>query len=49
MSKKEKLILKLLSGNADAILIVMIVRILIWLEFSERQTGGSHQIFKGLY
>ena len=46
MSKKEKLILKLLSGNADANFdIDDLVRILIWLEFSERQTGGSHRIF----
>ncbi len=46
MSKKEKLILKLLAGNADANFdIDDLVKILIWLEFEERSTKGSHRIF----
>ena len=49
MSKKEKLILKLLAGNADANFdIDDLVRILIWLEFDERSTKGSHRIFSKL-
>ena len=46
MSKKEKLLLKLLTGNADANFdISELILILKWLEFEERNTGGSHQIF----
>lgn len=45
MSKKEKLLLKLLTGNADANFdISELILILKWLEFEERNTGGSHQI-----
>ncbi|MBX9782393.1 MAG: type II toxin-antitoxin system HicA family toxin [Chitinophagaceae bacterium] len=46
MSKKEKLILKLLSGTSDANFDINdLVQLLIRLGFSERKTGGSHRIF----
>jgi len=46
MSKFEKLILKLLSGKADANFdIDDLVKLLEWLGFDERKTGGSHRIF----
>lgn len=46
MSKKEKLLLRLLSGNADANFdIDDLVNILSRLGFEERKTGGSHRIF----
>ncbi|MES2701059.1 MAG: type II toxin-antitoxin system HicA family toxin [Bacteroidota bacterium] len=46
MSRKEKLLLKLLSGNADGnFAFDDLVKILIWFGFEERRTTGSHQIF----
>ncbi len=46
MSKKEKLLLKLLSGNADANFdLDDLINILKSLGFNERRTGGSHRIF----
>ncbi len=46
MSKKQKLLLKLLSGRADANFdIDDLVQILIWLDFEERNSGSSHRIF----
>lgn len=46
MSKKEKLLLRLLSGNADANFELNdLVNILLKLGFEERNTGGSHRIF----
>lgn len=46
MSKKEKLLLRLLSGNADANFdLDDLVNILVRLGFEERKTGGSHRIF----
>ena len=46
MSKKEKLLLRLLSGNADAnFYLDDLVNILLRLGFQERQAGGSHRIF----
>jgi hypothetical protein len=46
MSKREKLLLKLMSGNADNNFdIDDLVTILNWLNFEERKTGGSHRIF----
>lgn len=46
MSKKEKLLLRLLSGTADANFdLDDLVNILIRLGFLERKTGGSHRIF----
>lgn len=46
MSKKEKLILRLLTGNADSNFdLDDLVIILARLGFEERKTGGSHQIF----
>ena len=46
MSKKEKLILRLLAGNSDANFdLDDLVNILIRLSFDERKTGGSHRIF----
>lgn len=46
MSKKEKLRLRLLSGNADANFdLDDVVNILTRLGFDERKTGGSHRIF----
>jgi predicted RNA binding protein YcfA (HicA-like mRNA interferase family) len=46
MSKKEKLILKLLAGVSDANFnIDDLVKLLEWLEFEERKTNGSHRIF----
>lgn len=46
MSKKEKLLQRLLSGNADANFDFNdLVTILERLGFEERKTGGSHRIF----
>jgi len=46
MSKKEKLLLRLLSGNADANFdLDDVVNILTRLGFEERKTSGSHRIF----
>lgn len=46
MSKKEKLILKLLAGSADASFdFDDLVKILIWFEFIERKGKGSHRVF----
>ena len=46
MSKKEKLILLLLTGKVDANFhIDDLVLILTWVGFSERRSGGSHRIF----
>ena len=46
MSRKEKLILKLLAGRSDSNFdIDELVNILIWLDFTERKTNGSHKIF----
>ena len=46
MSKHEKLLLKLLTGNADANFdIDDLVQILFRLNFVETKTGGSHRIF----
>lgn len=46
MSKKEKVLLRLLSGNADASFdLDELVNILLRLGFEERKTGGSHRIF----
>ncbi|MCD6013457.1 MAG: hypothetical protein K0Q79_3319 [Flavipsychrobacter sp.] len=44
--KKEKLLLKLLSGNADANFDISdLENILNWLGFEERRSGGSHRIY----
>jgi hypothetical protein len=46
MSKREKLLLRLLSGNSDANFdFDDLINILIQLDFKERKTGGSHRIF----
>ena len=46
MSKREKLLLKLLSGNADNNFdLDDLVQILLRYSFEERKTGGSHRIF----
>ena len=46
MSKKEKLLLKLLFGNADANFdLEDLIQVLIRLGFEEQKTGGSHRIF----
>ncbi len=46
MSKKEKLLLRLLSGNSDANFdLDDLVNILLRIGFEERKTGGSHRIF----
>lgn len=46
MSRKEKLLLRLLSGKADANFdLDDLVNILMRLGFQERKTGGSHRIF----
>ncbi|MBA2562166.1 MAG: type II toxin-antitoxin system HicA family toxin [Chitinophagaceae bacterium] len=46
MSKKEKLLLRLLSGNSDANFdLDDLVNILLRMGFEERKTGGSHRIF----
>jgi predicted RNA binding protein YcfA (HicA-like mRNA interferase family) len=46
MSKKEKLLQRLLTGNADANFdLDDLVTILERLGFEERKTGGSHRIF----
>jgi len=46
MSRKDKLILKLLIGSNDNNFgIDDLVKILVWLKFEERRSGGSHRIF----
>ncbi len=46
MSKFEKLVIKLLSGNADSNFGFEELRnVLLTLGFTERKTSGSHQIF----
>lgn len=46
MSRKEKLLLKLLSGKADANFdLDELVNLLKGLGFEERRTAGSHRIF----
>ena len=46
MSKKEKLLLRLLSGNSDSNFdLDDLVNVLLRLGFEERKTGGSHRIF----
>ena len=46
MSKKEKLLLKLLIGNAyNNFILDDLIQILIRFDFDERKTGGSHRIF----
>lgn len=46
MSKKEKLLLKLLSGISDANFdIDDLIKILHWFGFEERTANGSHRIF----
>ncbi len=46
MSKKEKLLLRLLTGTADANFdLDDLVNILARMGFEERKTGGSHRIF----
>lgn len=46
MSRKEKLLLKLLAGNADTNFDLSdLIQILTRLGFEERKTGGSHRIF----
>jgi hypothetical protein len=52
MSKKEKLLLKLLSGKADANFdIDDLINILLVLGFEEKRITGSHRIFgkKGVF
>ena len=49
MSRKEKLLLKLLTGNADGNFdLDDLIQILLRLSFDERATGGSHRIFSKL-
>lgn len=46
MSKKEKLLVKLLIGNADNNFdLDDLVQILTRFDFDERKTSGSHRIF----
>ena len=46
MSTKEKLLLKLLTGNSDNNFDFNdLVTILNWSGFGERKTGGSHRVF----
>jgi len=46
MSKFDKLLFKLLSGNSDNNFSFDDLRnILLHLEFTEKKTGGSHRIF----
>lgn len=46
MSKKEKLFLKLLAGNADNNFdLDDLISVLIRLDFEEKKTRGSHRIF----
>ena len=46
MSRKEKLLLKLLSGNSDGNFdIDDLIQILMWFHFEERRTSCSHRIF----
>jgi hypothetical protein len=46
MSKKEKLILKLLTGRSDANFdLDDLIQIFVRLGFEERNSGGSHRIF----
>ncbi len=46
MSKKAKLVLKLIPGKADANFdLIDLIQILQRFGFEERKTGGSHRIF----
>lgn len=46
MSKKEKLILRLLTGKSDANFdLDDLIQILIRFNFEERSSGSSHRIF----
>jgi hypothetical protein len=46
MSRKEKLLLKLLAGFSDTNFnIDDLVKILDWFGFEERKASGSHRIF----
>ena len=46
MGRKEKLILKLLAGNADNNFeFDDLVKVLVWFEFVERKGKGSHRVF----
>lgn len=46
MSRKEKLLLKLLSGTSDAnFSFEDLIKILMWFRFEERLTKGSHRIY----
>lgn len=46
MSKKEKLLLKLLTGTADANFdLDDLITILLSRGFQERSSGGSHRVF----
>ncbi len=46
MSKREKILLRLLSGNADNNFdLDDLIQILLRYDFEERKTGGSHRIF----
>lgn len=46
MSKKKKLLLKLMLGNADANFhLDDLINILLYLGFIEERISGSHQIF----
>lgn len=46
MSKFEKLIIKLLAGASDKNFeFDDLIKVLVSLEFEERNTGGSHRIF----
>jgi predicted RNA binding protein YcfA (HicA-like mRNA interferase family) len=46
MSKREKILLKLLSGNADNNFDLNdLIQVLLLYDFEERKTGGSHRIF----
>ena len=46
MGRKEKLLLKLLAGNADANFdFEDLIKILEWFEFIERRGKGSHRVF----
>ncbi len=46
MSRKEKLLLRLLSGNSDSNFdLEDLINILLRLGFEERKTGGSHRIY----
>jgi hypothetical protein len=46
MSKREKILLKLLSGNADNNFdLDDLIQVLLRYDFVERKTVGSHRIF----